>query len=239
MTVMTQAQQISNQRLKPLILLADSQLLFYKEDQRPYMRRLLQLFEPNQTLKAAYIGASNGDEPEYFQIFESAMETIGINQCMHITTALTQQQLNFLTSAHIILLAGGDTWQGWQTIKKIAPLLKAAKSNGAVLIGTSAGAIHLGLLGYRDNKYLCNTDLFGTLGYIPAFFSPHDESNQWQALKQMVVQTAGCIPGIGIPAGAGLVITPDNHIQAVRKPAISFTVNKDKIMQQPAWKIQL
>jgi len=239
MSELSKIAQHSNLRLKPMILLADSQLLFYTEGNQPYMRRLLQLFEPNQPLKAAYIGASNDDQIEFFQLFESAMNNIGVNDCMHISQALNSSELSFLASAHIILLAGGEIWHGWKTIERLAPLLNAAKSNGAVIIGTSAGAVQMGLLGWRDSEFVNNTDLFSTLGYVPAMFSPHDENNEWRTLKQMVVQTAGCLPGIGIPTGSGVIVTPDNHIQAIRNPAVSFTIKGDKIIQQPAWKIQL
>ena len=225
--------------LKPLILLADSQLLFLKEQQQPYIRRLTQLFDANKPLKAAYIGASNNDQSEFFDMFEQAMNSINIHQCMHIDSTLCATKLEFLASAQIILLAGGDTWLGWQTIKKIAPLIHGARNNGAVLIGTSAGAVQLGLLGFRDKPYLNNTDLFSTLGYIPAIFSPHEERQQWRILRQMVQQTAGTLPAIGIPSGAGVIVTPDNHIQAIRKPAVSFTIKGDKLIQHSTWKLQL
>ena len=225
--------------LKPLILLADSQLLFFKEQERPYIRRLRQLFAPNQPMSAAYIGASNGDEVEYYDMFEMAMQSIGITNCLQITTELTAQQLNFVASAQIILLSGGDIWRGWQTLSKIAPLIKAARDNGAVLIGTSAGAIQLGQLGWHDKPHLTNTDLCSTFGFIPAIFGAHDEQQNWRSLRQMVTQTGGTLPGLGIQAGAGLIVTPDNNVQAIRKPAISFSIKDEQLGPQPLWQIPL
>ncbi len=225
--------------LKPLILMADSQLLFFKEQDRPYIRRLRQLFAPNQSMSAAYIGASNGDEVEYFDMFEMAMQSIGITNCMQITCDLTAQQLNFVASAQIILLSGGDIWRGWQTLNKIAPLIKAARDNGAVLIGTSAGAIQLGQLGWHDKPHLTNTDLFSTFGFTPAVFGAHDEQQNWRSLRQMVTLTRGDLPGLGIQTGAGLIITNDNMVQAIRKPAISFSIKDGQLVQQPLWQLQL
>jgi cyanophycinase len=225
--------------LKPLILLADGQLLFFKEQDRPYIRRLRQLFAPNQSMSAAYIGASNGDEVEYYDMFEMAMQSIGITNCMQVTSDLTAQQLNFVTSAQIILLSGGDIWRGWQTLSKIAPLIKAARNNGAVLIGTSAGAIQLGQLGWHDKPHLTNTDLFSTFGFIPAIFGAHDEQQNWRSLRQIVTQTNGTLPSLGIQTGAGLIVTPDNNVQAIRKPAISFSIKDQQLVEQPLWQLQL
>lgn len=225
--------------LKPLILLADSQLLFLKDEGSPYIRRLLKLFTPGQLIKAAYIGASNSDQHEFYQMFEMAMNSIGITNCLHIDANLTHQQLHFLSNAQIILLAGGDTWLGWQTIRKMAPQIENARKQGAILIGTSAGSVQMGVLGYRDKDHLCNTDLFSTFGYVRAMFSPHEEKENWKMLKQMVHQTSGTMPAIGIPSGSGLIVTNDNLIQAVRKPAVTFSIKDNKLLEQSAWKIQL
>ena len=73
--------------IKPIILLADSQLLFYRDEAGSFLeRRVLPLFaedEPDPILdpKAAYLGASNGDAPEFYDLFLSAMSTIGIRTC--------------------------------------------------------------------------------------------------------------------------------------------------------------
>lgn len=237
MTTPIEKQQTSP--LKPLILLADSQLLFLKDEGSPYIRRLLKLFTPGQLIKAAYIGASNGDQHEFYQMFEMAMNSIGITDCLHVDNKLTHQQLDFLSTAQIILLAGGDTWLGWQTIRQMAPQINQARKQGAILIGTSAGSVQMGTLGHRDKSHLCNTDLFSTFGFVRAMFSPHEEKQDWKMLKQMVQQTAGTMPAIGIPSGSGLIITNDNLVQSVRKPAVTFTIKDNKLVEQSAWKIQL
>jgi peptidase E len=241
MAVMTPTQDPATGQvtLKPLIFLADSQLLFYKENDKPYIRRLTQLFKPGQSLAAAYIGASNGDEPQFYDMFAEAMRSIGVTNCKHITSDLTSEQLNFLAQAQIILLSGGDIWLGWQTLAKVAGLLTAARNNGAVLIGTSAGAIQMGQLGWFDKPALSNTDIFATLGLVPAIFSAHEEAQNWHLLRQVVSQTAGFLPGIGIRSGAGLIITPDNKIQAIRKPLDHFTVQENQLMQQPLWQLTI
>ena len=97
----------------------------------------------------------------------------------------------------------------------------------------------MGILGFREKSQLSNTDLFSTLNYVPAVFSPHEEKEGWKTLKQMVEQTQGTLPAIGIPSGAGLKIGADNFVQAIHKPATIVGMKENKLIEQNAWKIQL
>jgi hypothetical protein len=56
-------------QLKPLYLLADSQLLFWKRRDRLLLEAGLDAVARDAPLSAAYIGASNGDRPEFYGIF--------------------------------------------------------------------------------------------------------------------------------------------------------------------------
>ena len=53
---------------KPILLLADSQL-FFREGKG--LEKIRDWINPSEC-KAVYIGASNGDVPEYYEIFELA-----------------------------------------------------------------------------------------------------------------------------------------------------------------------
>ena len=48
--------------IKPIFLLADSQLLFWKENENLFLKTIREHID-NENPKAAYIGASNGDNP--------------------------------------------------------------------------------------------------------------------------------------------------------------------------------
>ena len=61
--------------IKPLYLLADSQLLFWKEAEHGIVDRLRA--DVDSPSKAAYLGASNGDNPEFYALFTAAMESAG------------------------------------------------------------------------------------------------------------------------------------------------------------------
>jgi cyanophycinase len=65
-------------QLRPLYLLADSQLLFWKRQDRLLLEAALDGLARDTPLCAAYLGASNGDRPEFYGIFEAALDAIGI-----------------------------------------------------------------------------------------------------------------------------------------------------------------
>ena len=71
------------QTLKPIYLFADSQLLFWKDEDRLFLDSLRSLIERPHP-KAAYIGASNGDDLVFYSLFQGAMEGIGIRNCCMI-----------------------------------------------------------------------------------------------------------------------------------------------------------
>src|SRR5215204_1455953 len=96
--------------LKPIFLLADSQLLFWRENGQLLIERVV---KPRTRLKAAYIGASNGDHPDFYAIFVSAMEGAGVFDCRMIPSAVSDADMAFLNDADIVLLAGGDVETGW------------------------------------------------------------------------------------------------------------------------------
>ena len=66
--------------------------------------------------RAAYLGASNGDLPEFYDLFLGAMAEIGIRSgdCLHIPSRPGPKELDFLADADLVLLAGGDVQRGWR-----------------------------------------------------------------------------------------------------------------------------
>src|SRR5437588_5132069 len=132
--------------IKPLYLLADSQLLFLKEGARLLTERIREDLDSPEP-KAAYIGASNGDDPQFYSIFEAAMEPIGVTQRRMIPARPSNDDLGFLQSADLVLLAGGNVEQGWRAFEQngVKDLISRKRYDGVVLVGVSAGAVQLGL----------------------------------------------------------------------------------------------
>ncbi len=97
---------------QPLYLLADSALLFWKQHGRPLLQTALDGLDTHTPLRAAYVGASNGDRPEYYEIFEGVMDAVGITDRRMIDSSFGAADRAFLDHAQLIVLAGGDVRVG-------------------------------------------------------------------------------------------------------------------------------
>lgn len=213
--------------LRPLYLFADSQLLFWQERGTPFLESVrLQLKQERPT--AVYIGASNGDVPDFYSIFEGAMESVGIREHRMIRTLggnLSSDDRVFLQRADLVLLAGGDVEKGWRCFAQtgLDELLVQRYYQGAVLIGTSAGAVQLGLYGWiaRAESF---TEMFETLKLVPYIVDVHGERDEWARLRQIIGLLDADVKGIGIPAGGGAVYHPDRTLEPIRHPLYEYSV---------------
>lgn len=134
---------------QPLYLFADSQLLFWKRRDRLLLEEALDGLGRDTPLSAAYIGASNGDRPEYYGIFEAAMDALGVTDRRMIDSSFGPADRAFLERAWLIVLAGGDVRLGWDTFEHtgMKDVILRRHTQGAVLVGVSAGAVQLGRYG--------------------------------------------------------------------------------------------
>lgn len=217
--------------LKPIYLLADSQLLFWREDGILFLDSVKDLIE-NQPSRAAYIGASNGDNRDYYTIFESAMTNIAIHHCRMILSDFSTDDAAFLNQADVILLAGGDVERGWNVIKQngVAEAVVKRYYEGAILIGVSAGAVQLGLYGWPESSPTLD-NLIDTFKLVPFIVGAHDEAQQWQQLQQAVRLLDGSLQGLGIPTGGGLRYHADRTIEPIRFPVYEMSLKGDSVAQ--------
>lgn len=220
--------------LKPIYLFADSQLLFWKENGYLFLD-LVRAKVDATSPRAAYIGASNGDKPEFYDIFREAMQTIMIRDCRMISSAYEADDAAFIKEADIILLAGGDVKKGWQIIEQSGMKEDIIRryTEGALLIGVSAGAAQLGMIAGSEDG------LFETLKLVPFIISAHEEKTGWEGLQQMIERSSWNVQGIGIPAGGGAVYHQDNSVEAIRRPLSTFFIRDGKtlhslVMPSPA-----
>jgi cyanophycinase len=212
--------------LPPLYLLADSQLLFWKPGGEYWLASIGGAAgAAGAPRRAAYIGASNGDRPEFYGLFESAMDQIGVMDRRMIRSAFPSADERFLATADIILLAGGDAGIGWTVLADtgMKDLIARRFAEGAALIGVSAGAMHLGKYGMSE-RGMSERDssapaLFQTLGFCPFIVATHDEARNWQSLTRAVEVSKGAASGLAIRSGAGVVYHADGTIAPVRYPA--------------------
>jgi hypothetical protein len=210
--------------IKPLYLLADSQLLFLKEGECLFMERIRQDLDSPEP-KAAYLGASNGDDPAFYSIFEAAMESIGVSQRRLIPSRPSKDDLGFLQSADLVLLAGGNVEQGWRAFEQngVKELILSKRYDGAVLVGVSAGAVQLGLGALlepaAESSAVKKVDFFR---FAPFYIGAHEEQEAWWNLKLMVNSSQADARGIGISMGGGAVYRPDGSLEPIRKPLTEF-----------------
>ena len=208
---------------QPLYLLADSQLLFWKRQDRPLLDASLDGLARDTPVSAAYIGASNGDRPEFYGIFEAAVDAIGITDRRMIDSSFGPGDRAF-ERAQLIVLAGGDVRLGWNVFEKtgMKDVIRGRYAQGAVLVGISAGAVQLGQHGIVETPESPATELLDVFKFVPAVVDTHDERSEWARLSRTIQLLKGAATGLGIPSGGGVIVHPDTTIEPLRRPAHEF-----------------
>ena len=211
-------------QLQPLFLLADSQLLFWKRHERLLLEAALDGLAWHTPLTAAYIGASNGDRREYYEIFEAAMDAIGITDRRMIDSSFGPGDRAFLERVQLIVLAGGDVRLGWNTFEKtgMKDLILDRYAQGAVVVGISAGAVQLGRYGIVESPESGGPELIDVFRLVPRVIDTHDERAEWARLSRTIQLLKGAATGLGIPSGGGVIVHADTTIEPLRRPAHEF-----------------
>ena len=209
---------------QPLYLLADSHLLFWKRRYHLVLEAALDGLARDTPLRAAYIGASNGDRPEFYEIFEAAVDAIGITDRRMIDSSFSPEHRTFLERAQLIVLAGGDVRLGWNIFEKtgMKDVIQGRYAQGAVLVGISAGAVQLGRFGIVETPGSPATELLEVFKFVRAVIDTHDERTEWARLSRTIQSLRGAATGIGIPSGGGVIVHPDTTIEPLRRPAHEF-----------------
>jgi hypothetical protein len=212
----------------PLFLLADSQLLFWADEDGAFIDRIAACTGRGAP-RAAYLGASNGDNPDYYSIFLAAVEPLGPAECRMIPAAPSDEERAFLAAADVILLAGGDVDRGWRAFTEsgVEEAVERRYHEGAVLIGVSAGAVQLGTAGWPEGDA---DAAFPTWGFAPFVVDAHAEGEAWASLRTVVRARGAGARGIGIPRGGGVILYPDRTLEAVRHAAYEVSVVGDELV---------
>ena len=210
-----------------IYLAADSRLLFWQAgDARPFLDAFLRASGAARP-RAAYIGASNGDHPDYYAIFAAAMDQRDIAERRMIDSRFAAADRDFLAAAQVILLAGGDVERGWRVFEStgIGAAVRDAHRRGAVLVGISAGAVQLGLGMAADGP---RGSVQRTFGLVPHFIAAHAEADSWAQLRR-TVELGAPASGIGIPWGGGLVCPAGGTVAALRVAATELLFARGRI----------
>lgn len=215
---------------KPIYLLADSQLLFWKEENdRWFSQRIREDMEAERE-QAAYIGASNGDEVQFYHIFCSAMESAGLSQCRMIPSQPSAEDMKFLEQAGLVLLSGGDVERGWRTLEEngVKDMILRKRYDGTVMVGVSAGAVQLGL---GALTHAAQPHKLETLRFAPFFVGAHEENEDWWDLRALVNLAQGDVRAVGIPAGGGAIYHYDGTLEPIRKVLIELVKEDSQIKE--------
>jgi cyanophycinase-like exopeptidase len=207
---------------QPLYLFADSQPLFWRGG--AFLAGLCQAAGNSQP-NVAYIGASNGDSPDAHGIFAAAFAQIDTRRTHWVRADYAAADRDFLETADVIVLAGGDVEAGWNVFTRtgMRELLEKRYREGAILVGVSAGAVQFG-------KYAAvpaahgGQKLLETFGLIEFLVDVHDEKRDWQALSTTIQLLEGTVRGLGIPHGAALVAHGDGTFEPVGRAVEEFVL---------------
>jgi cyanophycinase len=215
--------------IKPVYLLADSQLLFWKSDSDSLAEKLHADLDTSNP-KAAYVGASNGDQSEFYSLFQAAMEAMGISNCRAVPSQPSREDILFMEAANLILLSGGDVELGWRTFEQngLKELIPRKRFDGAVLIGVSAGAVQLGLGVLSNSAQPRKIDMFR---FAPFYVGAHDEENDWFDMRALVNLAQSDARGIGLPVGGGAIYYADGTLEPLRRPLIEIVKEDSKITE--------
>ena len=211
-----------------ICLTADSQPLLRAVDGRYPFLESLRREVPAVRPRAAYIGASNGDEPAFYEIFEAAMDVLQIEDRRMISSRFDGAERAFAETADLILLAGGDVLRGWSVIDScgMRQTVEARHRAGAALVGVSAGAMQLGL-GAPDAD--AGPDgMVPTLGLVPHLIDVHAEVDEWRALRSHVRRSRWGANGWGIPTGGAVIVRSDGSAEIFGAPILELCRDGDE-----------
>jgi peptidase E len=214
--------------IKPLYLLADSQLLFRQGDEGVPARIRADLIHSDP--KAAYIGASNGDNPEFYGLFAAAMQIMGVPRFRLTPARPTKEDHTFLEEADLVVLAGGDVERGWHVLEQngMKDLISRKRYEGCVFVGISAGAMQLGLGTLTQEP---QPKIINMFRFAPFYVGAHAENDEWFDLRALVNLSQPGVRGIGLPAGGGAIYWPDGTLEPLRKPLIEFVRNEEQLSE--------
>jgi cyanophycinase-like exopeptidase len=218
-------------QLQPLYLLADSQLLFWERRGRLLLEAAVDGLARDTPLSAAYIGASNGDRPEFYGIFEAAVDAVGITDRRMIDSSFGPDDRAFLERAKLIVLAGGDVRLGWNTFEKtgMKDVILRRYTKAAVLVGISAGAVQLGRYGIVETPESLVPEMLDVFNLAPVVVDTHDERSGWARLSRAINALGGAATGLGIPSGGGVIVHADATFEPLRRPAHEFRFKGSRV----------
>lgn len=214
---------------KPVYLLADSQVLFLNDPNSRFITSFRENLAAQRSTvnQVAYIGASNGDQQAFFDLFVAAMDAIDLHESRMIKSEFSELDCVNLERADLIVLAGGDIQAGWDIIQNsgMHDVIRRRYLDGdALVLGVSAGAVHMGMGHVPEGQ---GDTFVSMLNLVPHYIDTRQEDDDWSRTKQAMETGEADAHGFGIPAGGGMIYHPDATIEPLRKPLIELQTPED------------
>lgn len=170
---------------------------------------------------AVYLGAANGEAPEFYEMFVYAASRLGMGEacCRNVKAATDTDACAVVAEAALILLAGGDehhsAWASFEAAALDAALV-AAHESGSAVVGISAGAIHIGTHGFleRGSGRANLGGLYRGLGLVPFVFGAHEEAENWASLRSELASLGSGTVALGVPYGSTIAFYDDGSLEA-------------------------
>jgi cyanophycinase-like exopeptidase len=226
---------MSRREVQSLYLLADSQLLFWRGPSGPFLESILKTADILAP-RIAYIGASNGDSEDAHSIFAAAAAQVEGASAHHVRASYSAEDRQFLETANVVVLAGGDVEVGWNTFTRTGmhdQIRDLYLDRGAVIIGISAGAVQCGTHAALSAESGASK-LVGTFGFVPYIIDVHDEKQHWERLSSTIHLLEGGRSGVGIPSGGGLAAHADGSLEPIRNSVDFFIFNEGQLQHAVA-----
>jgi len=229
-----------------LIATADISMLlgssWYPSLVRPEVSRIVQC---GRERTAVYLGAANQDDENYFAMYQAVAERAGATHCMHVKEkSMGPSDAEFIRNrCCLVILGGGDTPHAWRVFLThgIDSALHDAIDAGVPVLGISAGAIQLGVVGLTDPDHRIRfrgplkpvhgpasgaarapagqdevEAPYWALGRLPLIAAAHEEANGWAALRAGLASMHAVglqYAGLGLPYGSGVALLPDGTLE--------------------------
>jgi cyanophycinase-like exopeptidase len=220
---------MSGRERQPLYLLADSQLLFWHGPSGPFLSGILKAGDISAP-RIAYIGASNGDSAEAHSIFAAAVSELTSASAHHVRASYSAEDRQFLETADLVVLAGGDVEAGWNAFTQtgMREQIRNLYLGGAVIIGVSAGAVQCGTHATLSAEPSTNR-LIETFGFASYIVDVHDEKQHWNRLSSTIHLLEGGAAGLGISSGGGLAVHADGSLEPIRNAVDHYIFSQGKL----------
>ncbi len=174
----------------------------------------------------AYIGASSGDNLDFFKRMASYFQSAGSGEIALAPTvdykANIDKTKKILKSADIIFVSGGDVELGMNILRhrELIDFIKELYLDGKPFFAVSAGSIMLAQewVRWRNPDDDTTAEIFPCINVASVICDTHGEADNWEELIALLqIEKPGKI-GYGIVSGNAIKVYPDGKVEALSGP---------------------